>query len=55
MDSAMSFLLPDVLEQPHDEQGLRPQDTGGHQVASGRENHALRPVLGDQAASAATR
>ena len=55
MDSAMSFLLPDVLEQPHDEQGLRPQDTGGHQVASRRANHALRPVFGDQAASTATR
>ena len=41
-----NLFLPDVLEQPDDEQGVRPQDPGRHQVAGDGEDHALRHFLG---------
>ena len=47
--SKIKIYFPDVLEQLDDEQGIRPQDPGRHQVAGDGEDHALRHLLGHAA------
>lgn len=53
--SKIKIYFPDVLEQLDDEQGIRPQDPGRHEVANHGEDHALWIVLRHSENSTAAR
>ena len=48
-------VLPDVPQQPDLEQGVRPEDPGGHAISNRRAHHALWQLLRDTSPVVAAR